>query len=292
MPALHYFHRYALEESGGSGSGRRDYQDALTQLANISRGDNFDSHSLGLLGASYAVKGERAEDRKTLRPRFLSALRALFDATPMNDHMGFRLLHEALTHSQDLPNAAAAWSLYSYGDIVSCALRFNEIDCGTLGEGNENYDAVGGGNVEQKALHIANQLGKDITKYVKDQIRDASEQVKRILLAKERIDYLMKGKFGKKEGGDTEDEPASKPSNKPTKDKAEIAAYCIVSQRLKDLHNRYAQAVPTAWVCDGRNPDGSQCTIASDFSREAYHCLFCWQIDFCRGCLDRLRSLP
>lgn len=223
---------------------------------------------VGWLVSINTIRGQMQEVQKLLKPRLRKAISILSDDIPENDIVGLFAIHMATAACKDLKNAAIALSLVGQPDLVTDALLFRDEDKyvpeGINGE--QLWDRYN--NLAERTISIA--MAK---------VPDAAAQSRRIQFAKL---YIEK-----------ETEALKTPENDIMPNDEERATIMAAHQLIKDRLHRVdtkKPEIPIQWSCDGRTEDGKQCKKQSDFGEEFYHCLYCWQRDFCRDCLVRLRD--
>lgn len=275
--ANHYF-QSMLDE------GHLDHLNELAKLAEDDA-DVYNNDPVGLLGALHALRGEKEKARAVLGQQVRQALQILSDDTPENDAFGFALLQRAMEKYQDFENSAVALSLLGQPDLVTNSLYFEAEDI-----------VESDGEDKQRVLEIVTKLAEETTQVAKIQVPDIAMQLRRIEVANAHVDFLVaaaqtKTKTKPEADGDSGGE-AEKP-NAP--EPATGIAHRLLQSRLSRLKESHTPELEIGTIqlqcqCDGRILDGKQCENMADFGRGFYHCIYCWNRDFCWDCLIRLRD--
>ncbi|KAJ6534643.1 hypothetical protein DFH09DRAFT_119464 [Mycena vulgaris] len=265
-----------------------DHIDALSKLAEADS-DFLHGDSAGLLGALYALRGEKEQSKAALVRRIKLALQILSDDIPENDSVGFSAMYRTLGQYLDFENAAVALSLLGQPDLMTEALYF------------EAKDIMDDHGVDkQQVLDMVTKLAKETVQVAKTQVPDASRQIQRIEAAKAHVDSLVAAAETKSQVEADVDREARKSEGhgegEPTvPDSKTATAHRLLHSRLSALQQTHTpkintMAIPWAWSCDGHTLDGKRCENKTDFEREFYHCIYCSNRDFCGDCLKRVRD--
>ncbi|EWC47917.1 hypothetical protein DRE_02799 [Drechslerella stenobrocha 248] len=242
------------------------YKNALLDLAT--------DDSSGFLTALHAMREEKEEAKKPLASRMTRALGILSDNLPDNDALGFAEIYKISSHYQDFKNAAIALSLLVPSDIVTHVLFSNP-------EVVEIHAIVNNLNPKDLKSAVA-ELVKKITDAAIAQAPDIREQVSRIEAA---FKWFMDPEYKVKEEVDGPNDQY----------RIDHVARTLLTFRMVNLHQRNTPKINTRafmmhWACSSCTPNGKRCEAVSDFEREFYRCTFCWNVHFCRHCLDELRK--
>ncbi|KAJ7256871.1 hypothetical protein B0H12DRAFT_1284136 [Mycena haematopus] len=255
--------------------------DTMTQLAKDS--GVYDSEVYGFLGALHAYRGEKQKAREALATHVKYALQILSDDILENDVQGLLIIWMALVQYQDFTNAAFALSLGGQPDLLTESLVMLRK---TLKE-----DAT----VEQQYLDAVDRLAAETI--AKTEVPDAAQQMQRITAAKTHIECLIaaadadKAKTDEAKESDegSDDSDAGESGKKDPETPIHLLHTRICA--LQDMHNPQIDTSNCLfWGCDGITPDGKKCKNEGDFEHIFYHCVYCWNVDFCGDCLPRLRN--
>ncbi|KAJ7678121.1 hypothetical protein DFH06DRAFT_1291418 [Mycena polygramma] len=306
--ALHNFQSARESHPGGD-----VHIDALAQLAkDDSKG--YVSDLYPFLGALRACRGEKLEAHTALARHVRFGLQILSDDIAENDGLGFFIIWKALLNYGDLKNAVFALALTGQPDLLTEALFI-------LKETMKKDSST------KRYLDTVNKLAEETVKVAKTKVPDAAQQLRRIEVAKEHIECLMtvadegetetepdngdddgkvkeseKGKIGDSEAMESAEgidydaegsdyDSAVKGSDKQDRETAIHALHdriCVLQQRHTPQIDKSDWAI--VWSCDGLMPDGKKCENVADFTGVLYHCVYCWNRDFCWDCLERLRK--
>ncbi|KAK4445818.1 hypothetical protein QBC34DRAFT_332627 [Podospora aff. communis PSN243] len=253
-----------------------DHIAALTKLADIDA-STFYGDAAGYLGAIHALRGDRAKAQAALKARTERALQVLSDDSPDNDMFGWGVLHPTLEHYRDMRNASVALSMLGQPDLVTEALSapVPEIE----------------GVSHEKLVTTYNELKKQAIETAISKVPDSSEQLERIAAAKSYVESLQSAMDEQRAG----DKPNGiQPQEAHIKDaKVATSALDMVTSRLNILSEEHTPSlnhVDTTWFCDGCTSDGTACANKPGFDHPFYHCLTCFNIDFCPDCFKKLRG--
>jgi hypothetical protein len=170
------------------------------------------------------------------------------------------------------------------------------------------------GNEEDKSqlIDLAHSLVDGTLQFVKEKIPDGTQQGQRIHAAKAYIDDLYQDlkvnraqateikngnddKDGKCESDKLQDIDRIKSSVMP--DAKIESVYHSLQARLASLVEAECplpqdtpDAPPGTWYCDGQNDDGTTCGAKADWRNECFQCIYCYNRNLCRRCLDFLRQ--
>lgn len=232
----------------------------------------------GFLGALHAIRGEKTESEKVLRPRIDYAIQMLEDDTPDNDVDALIELRRTLVQGGDFVNAAVALSLLCQPDLVTEALQFSETD---LPQSHIESSGMDG----QLLLDELRALSKGVIDTVKVQFPDPSQQLERIQAAQ---DYFRSLQNDQKALSTREDEPINA-------DHMMTRVYSLIEERLDSLARKHLPQIDEdeyIWFmsCDGCTAAGGKCENEDGFRMAFYSCVYCARMDFCEDCLGRLRD--
>ncbi|OHE99024.1 hypothetical protein CORC01_05714 [Colletotrichum orchidophilum] len=270
--ANHYF------SSQGQGKDEENLE-ALTKLVNDDS-NTYDDSLAGLLAVLHASRGENQKAKAVLKSRASQALQILSDEMPENDRYGFYILQQVMKSYRDFKGAFIALSLRGHPDIVTDGMKF--------AAGDVTEDGVVD---KEKVLEILTALAKETVQLARTNVPDSASQLKRIQVAKEHVDSLVLA-------SQANSTPEANPSDE---DKAAISngsesatsvAHRLLQSRISELSNLHTPSInfSSSYACDGRTPDGKRCENEGDFDHDFYHCVYCWDRDFCPDCLPRLRD--
>ncbi|KAK0619086.1 hypothetical protein B0T14DRAFT_554464 [Immersiella caudata] len=254
-----------------------DHIAALTKLAEIDASSSY-GDAAGYLGAIHALRGDRAQAQAALKSRIERSLQVLFDDTPDNDAIGWGVLHPTLEHYQDLRNASVVLSLLGQSDLVTEALAtaVPEIE----------------GVCHEKLVTTYNELSKQTIQVTMAKVPDSSQQLERIAAAKVHVESLkvdMEGQKAQHESDEVQVQEGQNDDDKTATIALDTAAAYL--NTLSDLHSTSINLLDSTWFCDGCKADGSACPNKPGFDHVFYHCLTCFNRDFCPDCLEKLRGL-
>ncbi|KAJ7678125.1 hypothetical protein DFH06DRAFT_1422671, partial [Mycena polygramma] len=278
--ALHYF-QSALEPHKGSDVGV--HIKALAQLAKDESKDGYVSDLRTLLGALHACRREKQEAHTALAMHVRFALQILSDDITENDMFGFMTMWKTLLHYRDFTNAAFALSLVGQPDLLTEALHGLR-------------ETIKTDLVAQQYRDMVDRLATETIKIAKDKVPDAAQQIQRIEAAKAHIDNNADAQepaaaVAAKEFDEGSDGGSKAPESE-TKDR-DTAIHALYDC-IDALQRRHTPQIDTSdcafWTCDGLTPDGEKCENLADFKHVFYHCVYCWNRDFCSDCLERLRK--
>ncbi|KAJ6504135.1 hypothetical protein C8R47DRAFT_178200 [Mycena vitilis] len=287
--ALHYFQIVVEAKHLGLDVGpHAEHIDTLVQLAKNESVGGYVSYVYGLLGALYACCGEKQKAQGALAGHVRLALQILSDNIVENDMFGFLTMFQTLAQYQDFTNAAFALSLAGQTDLLTDAFyRLRK----TMKEDPTKQQYIG----------QVDKLAEEIVNVALAKVPDAAQQQQRIEVAKAHIESLMlAGEGGNTEGDDSDVKEAgaadihgdSAVKESETKD-PNIAINMLHAHicALQQTHTpQIDESACLFWSCDGLMPDGEQCKNLADFNNVLYHCIYCWNRDFCWDCLERLRK--
>ncbi|KAH0489615.1 hypothetical protein TgHK011_010035 [Trichoderma gracile] len=264
-----------------------DHGDALTKLIELADSDpdrNFYlSDAIGFLGVVSVLRGNREAARSRLRPRMKQGLQILSDDILDNDRFGLVLVQKTLEHYQDYKNAVVALSLLGQPDLVTEALYFEASDI------TEEVD----GESRQRVLDLVSALAEQVIRHTKSRNPDPEQLVDRIYTAKEYVEALVDDAEAETKRSGVEGADANGEGEKRSLHDMEAAyAYRLVQSRVSSLHDSlYSSGIITRpWSCDGRAPNGNNCSKLGRLNDVVYHCVYCSDQSFCGNCLAQLRS--
>ncbi|KXH50948.1 hypothetical protein CSAL01_04813 [Colletotrichum salicis] len=272
--ANHYF------LNRGNGKDEEDLE-ALAKLAN-DESNVYDDSLRAHLAALHALRGEKDKARSVLKTRVTQALQILSDEMPDNDNYGFFLLRQVMKsyRQEDFKGAFIALSLCSQPDLVTDSLKFAAEDV----KDDEVAD-------KEKVLEILAVLAKETAQLARTQVPDSASQLQRIQAAKAHIDSLAlasQSKFA----SEFDTIHQGKPTIPDSTSSANDIAHRLLQSRISDLLKKHTPniEVEAHCFCDGYTSEGKKCEKQGDFDQEFYHCVYCWDKDFCGECLARLRD--
>ncbi|KAG5817395.1 hypothetical protein H9Q74_000654 [Fusarium xylarioides] len=245
------------------GDNQLKYTSKLEEL----KSDDLDHNdeAVGLLVAIHALRDQSGIAQKLLKSRLNLAMNILSDDTPDNDYLGFYVIHMAAGAYQDLENAAIAMSLLGQPDLVTDALHLEDEAIG-LPDGFSRIPV----------LEVFHNLARETISVAIAKVPNVTEQYRRIQAANVYIENEIK--TWKSSGKD---------ANQDVVQEATSIAYDLIKRHLNQVD---LEATPH-WSRDGRTADGKHCKKQADFrSGEFYHCLYCWDRDFCQDCFNLLRD--
>ncbi|KAG8668348.1 hypothetical protein FPOAC1_007727 [Fusarium poae] len=254
-----------------------DKPDYIRQLEKLKPDDRksddvYDNDEIvGWLVAIHTIRERKKDAKKLLKSRLTKAISILSDDIPENDFIGLSRIHKATGACQDLNNAAIALSLMGQPDVVECALRLKDKDID-----------VPKGISKERALESYKRVTKNIISVMRMTVPNAAEQNLRIYVAKRFIELYIKNTTEAPKASDNKEDPSDVEVAKFVA--SELIKYRLDQIDVKDL------GVPNTWSCDGRTDDGKECKKQLGFDEHFYHCLYCWQRDFCQDCFGRLRD--
>ncbi|KAL2874784.1 hypothetical protein SGCOL_010038 [Colletotrichum sp. CLE4] len=272
--ANHYF------LNRGNGKDEEDLK-ALAKLAN-DESNVYDDSLRAHLAALHALRGEKDKARSVLKTRVTQALQILSDEMPDNDNYGFFLLRQVMKsyRQEDFKGAFIALSLCGQPDLVTDSLEFAADDI----KDDEVAD-------KERVLEILAVLAKKTAQLARTQVPDSASQLQRIQAAKAYIDSLVLASQSKL-ASEVDESHQDKPTTPDSAGSANDIAHRLLQSRITDLLNKHTPKieVETHCFCDGYTSEGKQCEKQGDFDQEFYHCVYCWDKDFCGECLARLRD--
>ncbi|KAJ0116751.1 neutral permease protein [Diaporthe amygdali] len=257
--AKYYFHTLTTNQ------GPPEHIEMLSKLAREDSGTDG-GDPVGYLAALYALRDEKEKSRGLLSRQIKVALQILSDDNPDNDYYGLLTLFKSLAHCRDFNNAAAALTLMGSPDLLTTSLHFESDDI-TDGEVSDKHEVK----------ELVEELGKQILQAVKTLVPDSSQQSRRFELAKEHVDALVAADLHES--------------------KARATALTLLNTRISTMLETHTSTMKTmvsrtGWFCNGLGPPGTACDKEFDFDHEFYHCICCWNCDFCLDCLKKLREGP
>ncbi|KAK7717936.1 hypothetical protein SLS63_010586 [Diaporthe eres] len=170
--AKHYFHNMMDGE-------HRDDIGVLSELAGAGSKIIITDPS-SYLAALYALRRDYVQSKLILGPGIRYALEILSDGVLENDRFGLYLIFRTLPQYGDLKNAAVAMSLWGQPDLVTEALHFEAHDIAEVSDPEED-----------RALDILTKLSRETVKAAGDQVPDASQQLRRLEVARLHIESRL-----------------------------------------------------------------------------------------------------